>query len=80
MADLGGAPYDLKFSQFHAVFFWKIWQNYMLAPPGRSAHPPTGNPGSAAAVVETAGKLHRTVYVSRIFCFISNIYSILQTM
>ena len=27
--------------------FGKIWQNHMLAPPGESAPPPRGNPGSA---------------------------------
>ena len=31
VADIEVAPYDLKFSQFHAVF-WKFWQNRMLAP------------------------------------------------
>ena len=36
-----------KFSWFHAVF-GKIWQkSYVGAPPGGSATPPSGNPGSA---------------------------------
>ena len=41
---------DLKFSQFHAVF-WKIWQKLMLAPTGRLAPPPTGNPWSSTVLV-----------------------------
>ena len=49
VADLGGAPYGQKFSQFHAVFR-KIWQNHMLAPLGGLAPPPMGNPGSAPGV------------------------------
>ena len=28
-------------------FFFKFWQNHMLAPPGGSAQPPMGIPGSA---------------------------------
>ena len=56
MADQGGAAYGLKFFQFHAVFIWKNWQNCMLAPPGGSAPPLTGNPGFASAVVATANK------------------------
>ena len=41
---------DLKFSQFHAVF-WKIWQKRMLAPTGRLAPPPTGDPWSSTVLV-----------------------------
>ena len=44
VADLRGAParapYNPKFSQFHAEF-WKFWQNRMLAPPG-GLTPPYG--------------------------------------
>ena len=53
MADLGDAPpsYGPKFSQFHAVIrkFGKIicWR----PPPVGLAPPPTGNPGSAPAVL-----------------------------
>ena len=37
-------------------FFWKIWQNRMLAPSGGSA-PPTGNPGSSLNLSTTATSL-----------------------
>ena len=42
------APYGPIFSQFHTIFFPKIWQNRMLLPPrpGGSTPPPMGNPGS----------------------------------
>ena len=41
-------PKMFSISQFHAVFlfFLKFWQYCMLRPPGRSAPPPMGNPGS----------------------------------
>ena len=45
-------PQSMNFSQFYAVFFWKFWQNYMLASPPPfegSRPPPRGNPGSAPA-------------------------------
>ena len=51
VADLRGAPYSPKFSQFHAEF-WKFWQNRMLAPPGGLTPTLTGNPGSAPAKIE----------------------------
>ena len=35
------SPVNMQF-----VFFLKILQNRMLAPPGRLAPPPRGNPGS----------------------------------
>ena len=48
VADLrGGSPPTAKNVPKFMQFFWKIWQNRMLAPPGGSATPPTGNPGSA---------------------------------
>ena len=38
-----------KFFQFYAVF-GIIWQNRMLARPGRFTPPPRGNPGSATGM------------------------------
>ena len=46
--DLRGL-YGPKCSQFHAII-WKIWQNCMLAPPGRLASPLTENPGSTTGI------------------------------
>ena len=43
-------PRGPKFFQFHAVF-GKIWQNRMLASPGKLAPPPRGNPRSATVVI-----------------------------
>ena len=42
--------HGLKCSQFYAGFFWTIWQNRILVPPGGPTPSPTGNPGSAPAI------------------------------
>ena len=65
----GGTPVRTpQFSHFRAVF-WKIGQNRMLAQPGGSAPPPTGNPGSAPDVSSESMEHFKVIYSKVLLIF-----------